>query len=144
MHSSAWSSTAIFITFDDCGCFYDPVNPLQYNQNWGVRVPMIIVSPYAKAGFTDTTAATFISVTAFIEHTFGLTPLNPCAGETSFLPNCTDDVVDWNGGPTYDYSNAFDFGQATLGELPLIRTGLPPAERDWLRTHRTAGTNQVT
>jgi phospholipase C len=144
MHSSAWSSTAIFITFDDCGCFYDPVNPLQYNPNWGVRVPMVIVSPYAKAGFTDTTPATFISVTAFIEHTFGLTPLNPCAGETSFLQDCTDDVVDWDGGPTYDYSNAFDFGQAPLGVVPLIRTGLPPAERRWLRAHRTAGTNQAT
>src|SRR5438093_2322485 len=31
MSSSAWSSTTIFLTFDDCGCFYDHVNPLQYN-----------------------------------------------------------------------------------------------------------------
>jgi hypothetical protein len=144
MHSSAWSSTAIFITYDDCGCFYDPVNPLQYNENWGVRVPMVIVSPYAKAGYTDTTPATFISVMAYIEHTFGLTPLNPCAGETSFLKNCTDDVVDWDGGSTYDYSNAFDYGQAPLRELPLIRTGLPPGERAWLRAHRTEGTDEVT
>ena len=123
---------------------YDPVNPVQYNENWGVRVPMIIVSPYAKPGYTDTTPATFISVTAFIEHTFGLTPLNPCAGETSFLENCTDDVVDWDGGATYDDSNAFDYGQAPLAEVPLIRTGLPPVERAWLRAHPHAGTDEVT
>lgn len=144
MNSSAWSSTAIFITYDDCGCFYDPVNPFQYDVNWGIRVPMLIVSPYAKAGYTDTTPATFISVLAYIEHTFGIRPLNPCAGETSFLPNCTDDVVDWDSGSTYDYSNAFDYGQSPLASVPLIHTGLPVAERTWLRSHRTAGTDQAT
>ena len=40
-----WGSTAIFITWDDCGCFYDHVNPLQYNSHWGIRVPTVIVSP---------------------------------------------------------------------------------------------------
>src|SRR5207244_13025247 len=45
-----WSSTVVFITYDDCGCYYDHVNPLQYAANWGVRVPMVIVSPYAKPG----------------------------------------------------------------------------------------------
>src|SRR5207249_1349177 len=48
-----WGSTAIFITWDDCGCFYDHVNPWQYDRSWGVREPMIIVSPYAKPGYTD-------------------------------------------------------------------------------------------
>jgi phospholipase C len=144
MNSSAWSSTAIFITYDDCGCFYDPVNPFQYDVNWGIRVPMIIVSPFAKAGYTDTTPATFISVTAYIEHTFGITPLNPCAGETSFLPNCTDDVLDWNGGQTYDFSNAFNYNQTPLAAVPVIHTGLPLAERGWLNAHRRAGTDEVT
>jgi phospholipase C len=144
MSSSSWASTAIFIAYDDCGCFYDPVNPFQYNPNWGIRVPMLIVSPFAKAGYTDTTPATFISVTAYIEHTFGITPLNPCAGETSFLPNCTDDVMDWDGGPTYDFSNAFDYGQAPLGQVPMIHTGLPSTERTWLGAHRTAGTDEAT
>src|SRR5439155_1658622 len=40
-----WSSTAIFITYDDCGCFYDHVAP---PAGLGIRVPMVIVSPYAK------------------------------------------------------------------------------------------------
>src|SRR5205823_1884136 len=47
--SPQWSSTAVFITYDDCGCFYDHVppgtNPDGTDQ--GVRVPMVIISPYA-------------------------------------------------------------------------------------------------
>jgi phospholipase C len=55
-----WASTAIFITFDDCGCFYDqvppPVGPDGTQE--GPRLPLIIASPYVKAGYTDTTATT--------------------------------------------------------------------------------------
>jgi len=51
----------LFITWDDCGCFYDQVppgtNPDGTSQ--GPRVPMIIVSPFVRPGFTDTTATTF-------------------------------------------------------------------------------------
>ena len=50
MQSPTWSSTAIFVTFDDCGCFQDHVNPLAYSPDWGVRLPMVIISPYARAG----------------------------------------------------------------------------------------------
>jgi phospholipase C len=71
--SPDWSSTAIFITYDDCGCFYDHVPP---PNGWGVRVPMVIVSPYAKLGFTDQNSTTIAGVLAFAEHVFGLTPLN--------------------------------------------------------------------
>jgi phospholipase C len=46
-----WPSTTIFITYDDCGCFYDHVPPPQ--PDWGIRVPMVIVSPYAERGGTD-------------------------------------------------------------------------------------------
>ena len=52
-----WPSTAIFITYDDCGCFYDHVPPPQ--AGWGIRVPMVIVSPYAVPGATDSTPATY-------------------------------------------------------------------------------------
>src|SRR5207248_2494873 len=43
-----WDSTAIFIAYDDCGCFYDHVPP---PSGLGIRVPVVVVSPYAKAGF---------------------------------------------------------------------------------------------
>jgi phospholipase C len=74
--SSDWSSTAVLVTWDDCGCFYDHANPLQYNSTWGIREPALIVSPYAKPGYTDSTPTAFAGFVAFAEHTFGLTPLN--------------------------------------------------------------------
>jgi phospholipase C len=68
-----WSSTAIFLTWDDCGCFYDHVAP---PAGLGIRVPMIIISPYAIAGHTDSSVASFMSVLAYTEHTFGLPALS--------------------------------------------------------------------
>jgi phospholipase C len=71
-----WSSTAVFITWDDCGCFYDHVNPLSFNSQWGVRIPMVIVSPYAKPGYTDPNPTTFAGILKFVETNYGLPALN--------------------------------------------------------------------
>jgi phospholipase C len=112
MTGPEWNSTAVFLTWDDCGCFYDHVNPLQYNPTWGLRVPMFIISPWAKPGFTDSNPATFVSTLAFIEHIFGLSPLHPCAKAPS--PHCTDDAN------SYDYMKAFDFSQHPLGPAKMV------------------------
>ena len=72
MHGPQWRSTAIFIAYDDCGCFYDHVPP---PAGLGVRVPMVIVSPWAKPGYTDSHVAIFASMLAFTEHTFHLRSL---------------------------------------------------------------------
>jgi hypothetical protein len=82
-------------------------------------------------------------VLTFIEKTFGLQPLNPCAGEDSWDQDCTDDVKDWDGGPTYDFSNSFDFSAPQAGRAPMVHVGVPPAERAWLAAHPNAG-NQAT
>jgi phospholipase C len=135
---SLWASTAIFVTFDDCGCFYDPVNPIQYDREWGVRVPLIIISPYARAGYTDSVPATFASLLTFIEHTFSLKPLNPCATVDKWNPVCTDDVLapaTVNHGVTNDYSNAFDFTQTPLPTVPAVVTHLTQAQRRWQAAH---------
>ncbi len=134
-----WSTTAIFITFDDCGCFYDHVNPLQFSKDWGIREPMLIVSPWARAGFTDSNPATFASMLAFVEHTFALQPLNPCASVDSWDPNCTDDVRGPSGTVTYDFMGAFNFSQTPLPPASLARTRLPTNERRWLAAHPNAG-----
>ena len=89
-NASMWSSSAIFITFDDCGCFYDHVNPLRFAKGWGVRVPMIIAGPYVKAGYTDSTPATYASMLAYIEHTFGLQPLSAADGSAYYYTNSFD------------------------------------------------------
>jgi phospholipase C len=112
-----WATTAVFITYDDCGCFYDHVNPLAFDPNWGIRVPFVIVSPYARAGYTDSTPATLVSVLTFTEHTFGLAPLSGADGSG------------------YDYMSSFNFGQAPTVAVPMTHTRIPRAEREWIREH---------
>jgi phospholipase C len=124
-HGPEWDSTAVFLTWDDCGCFYDHVNPLQYGSDWGIRVPMIIVSPYARQGYTDSTPAVFASMLAYMEHTFGLPSLHPCNG----LLGCTDD------SNVYDYANAFDYSQTPLPPIPVHITPVPQRERRYLQEH---------
>ena len=73
MNSKYWKNTAIFITWDDFGGFYDHVPPPQYDiMGLGPRVPMIIISPWAKQGFIDKTEYEFSSVLKFMERIFGL------------------------------------------------------------------------
>jgi len=74
--SAAWSSTAILITYDEAGGFFDHIAPQQLDAYGpGLRVPMIIVSPYAKPGYVDTTFSDHSSVLKFIETVFGLPTL---------------------------------------------------------------------
>ena len=98
MASPDWKSTAIVVTWDDFGGFYDPVPPPQADiMGLGVRAPALIISPYTKAGSNpdggtvDHTVYEFSSVLAFIEQIFGLDPLtdrdrtaNPLAGAFDF------------------------------------------------------------
>jgi hypothetical protein len=77
MNGPEWNSTAVFITWDDCGCFYDQVRPGTNpgGTPQGPRVPMVIVSPWVRTGYTDSTHTTFAGVLAFAEATFGLQSL---------------------------------------------------------------------
>jgi len=104
MNGPEWRSTALFITWDDCGCFYDQVppgvNPDGTAQ--GPRTGLVIVSPYAKARYTDTTATTFAGILAYTERTFGLTPLGP------------------NDKNAYPFTNAFNYSQAPLRPAAMV------------------------
>jgi phospholipase C len=74
--SAAWSSTAILITYDEGGGFFDHITPTPLDAYGpGIRVPMLIVSPYAKKGYVDTTFSEHSSVLKFIEVVFGLPTL---------------------------------------------------------------------
>ena len=76
MQSPMWESTAIFLTWDDYGGFYDHVPPPQVDGfGFGIRVPMIVLSPYAKEGFVSGELGEFSSVLRFIEDNWGLTQL---------------------------------------------------------------------
>ncbi|MDP9329997.1 MAG: hypothetical protein M3P11_05065 [Actinomycetota bacterium] len=112
---SDWSSTAIFITYDDCGCFYDHVPPP--SPDIGIRVPMVIISPYAKPGFTDSNTATYMSMLAFTEHTFGLPPLTSA------------------DGTAYGYSDAFDYSQTLRPGPKMLTTHVSKRELAYIAAH---------
>jgi hypothetical protein len=110
-----WASTAIFITYDDCGCFYDHATPA--NASWGVRVPMVIVSPYAKAGYTDSVPATYASMLAYTEHVFNLTPLTQA------------------DRGAYAYGDSFAYSQTPLAAPPMVHTHISRTERSYVAAH---------
>ncbi len=76
MRSKYWKNTAVFITWDDFGGLYDHVAPPHYDHmGLGPRVPLLIVSPWAKRGYVDSTVYEFSSVVRFIEELHGIRPL---------------------------------------------------------------------
>jgi phospholipase C len=71
MQSSAWKSTAIFLVWDDWGGFYDHVRPIHIDQNgYGLRVPGLLISPYARRGYVDHQTLSFDAYAKFIEDDF--------------------------------------------------------------------------
>ncbi len=73
MRSKYWKNTAIVITWDDFGGFYDHVPPPHLDvMGLGPRVPLLIISPWAKQGRVDHTTWEFSSVLKMIETLFGL------------------------------------------------------------------------
>jgi phospholipase C len=98
--SPFWPETAIFITWDDWGGFYDHVKPPQPDyMGLGFRVPLIVVSPYAKKGYVSKVPHEFGSLLKFTEEALNLPSLH------SLDPDATDDRAD-------DLSDCFDFDQA--------------------------------
>jgi phospholipase C len=74
--SSLWNSTAIIITYDENGGWWDHVPP-PAGDRWGpgARIPEIVVSPYARRGSIDHTTYDTTSIAKFITRRFGLEPL---------------------------------------------------------------------
>jgi len=76
MASPMWKDTAIFLTWDDYGGFYDHLPPPQVDDfGFGIRVPMLMLSPYAKRGLVRHELGEFSSVLRFIEDNWGLRKL---------------------------------------------------------------------
>jgi phospholipase C len=71
MKGPEWDSTAIFLSWDDWGGFYDHVQPPKIDElGYGIRVPALVISPYAKRGFVDHQILSFDSYLKFIEDDF--------------------------------------------------------------------------
>jgi phospholipase C len=76
MQGPAWSSTVIFVTYDDFGGFYDHVPPPQLDQfGLGLRVPLLIISPFAKPGYISHTIYEHSSMLKFVESRYQLPSL---------------------------------------------------------------------
>ena len=71
MRGPDWKSTAIFLAWDDWGGFYDHVRPPSVDRNgYGLRVPALVISPYARRGFIDHQTLSFDAYLKFIEDDF--------------------------------------------------------------------------
>ena len=71
MKGPDWPSTAIFLAWDDWGGFYDHVVPPTVDENgYGLRVPGLVISPYARQGFVDHQTLSFDAYAKFIEDDF--------------------------------------------------------------------------
>jgi phospholipase C len=94
--SKYWNSTAIFIFWDDYGGWYDPEPPKRLDYDGlGLRIPMLIVSAYAKKGYVSHTHYEHGSILKFVEETFGLAALAP-SDKRATAP---DDAFDFNAPP---------------------------------------------
>jgi phospholipase C len=90
--SPYWSNTAIIITYDENGGRYDHVPPPGPYDRWGpgIRVPALIISPWAKRNFVDHTLYETDSILAFIEKRWNLKPLNSRDANANPLQNAFD------------------------------------------------------
>ena len=71
MESPDWNSTAVFVVWDDWGGFYDHVRPPGVDRNgYGLRVPGLVISPYARTGMIDHQTLSFDAYLKFIEDDF--------------------------------------------------------------------------
>jgi phospholipase C len=115
MEGPDWDSTAIFLTWDDWGGFYDHVVPPRVDDlGYGLRVPALVISPWARPGYIDDTTLSFDSYLRLIEDRFlGGQRLDP---KTDGRPDSRPTVRERIANPLRD---AFDFTQDPLPPLVL-------------------------
>jgi len=116
MQGPDWNSTAVFLVWDDFGGFYDHVAPPKVDtMGLGLRVPFLIISPYARRGYVSHTIYSFESVLKTFE-------------QISWLPALTD--RDSHANDTLD---SFDFTQSPAPPLLLHQRGCPvgPSQKEF-------------
>jgi phospholipase C len=127
-NSPYWSNTAIFITWDDWGGWYDHVAPPQVLANcsqwgcgyvYGFRVPLIVVSPYAKPAHISKVTHDFGSILKFVESTFSLPSLG------------------YADAPADDLSDCFDFSQTPI----TFKTITAPLKSEYFMNDRRPPTD---
>ncbi len=113
MRSDYWKSSAFIMAYDDWGGWYDHVVPPKVDAvGYGLRVPALLISPYAREAYIDHTQLDFTSILKFIENNWGLQPLSTRDASAN------------------DFSSAFDFTQQPRPAqfLPLTRESVVPVK----------------
>ncbi len=117
--SKFWKSTAIFIMWDDWGGWFDPVKPVYKDYDGlGFRVPLIMISPYARKGYVTHVQYETSSVLRYIENNFGLTPMA-----------ASDERANDPAGDAFDYTQ-------TPRKFKKFAGGKPTEY--WLQTQRNS------
>jgi hypothetical protein len=134
MSGQDWSSTAIFLAWDDWGGFYDHVKPPRVDvQGHGLRVPGLVIRPYARRGYIDHQTLSFDAYLKFIEDDFlSSQRLNP---KTDGRPDARPDVRE-NASILGNLVGDFDFNQKPRKPMLLPRIApnkLPPNLLPWLK-----------
>jgi phospholipase C len=104
--SPYWADTAIIVTWDDWGGWYDHVPPsIRDSYEYGLRVPLIVISPYAKPAYISHVNHDFGSILKFVETVFDLGEIDPSVG---YADSRSDDL-----------SDCFNFSQTPLVFTPI-------------------------
>lgn len=113
MVSSAWQSSAFLLSYDGSGGWFDHVRPPQVDaQGYGMRVPALLVSPYARPASVDSDVLDSTSVLAFIEQNWRLTPLASRDARATSIAG----AFDFTGGPR---PADVRFGEPVVARAPI-------------------------
>jgi phospholipase C len=123
MNGPEWDSTAIFLAWDDWGGFYDHVRPPSIDVNgYGLRVPGLVISPYAKKGYVDHQTLSFDAYLKFIEDDFlGGQRIDRTDGRPDPRTHVRETVSTLG-----DLANDFDFSQGARAPLTLPQQTVAP------------------
>jgi phospholipase C len=139
MRSDYWNSTAIFITWDEGGGFYDHVVPphvftlglglRSILEGYGQRVPLLVISPFSKENYVSRTLLNHLSMTKFIEYNWNLPPLTQKVADSNNLLEFFDfsavprkPIILGSTGPFSATSYPIPL-QIPLGQLTYSRAG---------------------
>jgi phospholipase C len=120
-NSQYWDNTVILITWDDWGGWYDHVAPTVINSyEYGFRVPLIVVSPFAKQGYISHVTHDFGSILKFIEEVYHLPSLGYADALADNLSDCFD----------FHRHNRFHQIRARYGAKYFLNDRRPPTDPD--------------
>lgn len=131
MNSTYWNSSAIMITYDEGGGYFDHVPPpVVGGHQLGFRVPFIVVSPFAKENYVSNTTLNHLSILAFIEYNWGLPSLNTFVSASNLPLDFFNFNRSYSSGSiarspqTLSQSGGFPLSpQYQFSSLPYSRTG---------------------